>query len=129
VTNDIPLGCPLFLPVHTVNCVQTLKANFVEALKVVHTLYALPLKAAIDAAEQRRRDTAKKARVDGDEAVVVEGEAAWACHNAMFSAGGNCRLQHKRCHPTINSTANHQFRHTTLKVEQARSSRLLPSGR
>jgi hypothetical protein len=25
VTNDIPLGCPLFLPVHTVNCVQTLK--------------------------------------------------------------------------------------------------------
>jgi hypothetical protein len=25
-TNDIPLGCPLFLPVHTVNCVQTLKA-------------------------------------------------------------------------------------------------------
>jgi hypothetical protein len=26
VTNGIPLGCPLFLPVHTVNCVQTLKA-------------------------------------------------------------------------------------------------------
>jgi hypothetical protein len=25
-TNGIPLGCPLFLPVHTVNCVQTLKA-------------------------------------------------------------------------------------------------------
>ena len=25
VTNDIPLGCPLFLPVHTVKCVQTLK--------------------------------------------------------------------------------------------------------
>ena len=25
VTNDIPLGSPLFLPVHTVNCVQTLK--------------------------------------------------------------------------------------------------------
>jgi hypothetical protein len=25
VTNDIPLGCPLFLPVRTVNCVQTLK--------------------------------------------------------------------------------------------------------
>jgi hypothetical protein len=25
VTNGIPLGCPLFLPVHTVNCVQTLK--------------------------------------------------------------------------------------------------------
>jgi hypothetical protein len=24
-TNAIPLGCPLFLPVHTVNCVQTLK--------------------------------------------------------------------------------------------------------
>jgi hypothetical protein len=23
----IPLGCPLFLPVHTVNCVQTLKAT------------------------------------------------------------------------------------------------------
>jgi hypothetical protein len=23
VTNDIPLGYPLFLPVHTVNCVQT----------------------------------------------------------------------------------------------------------
>jgi hypothetical protein len=27
VTNAIPLGCPLFLPVHTVNCVQTLKAG------------------------------------------------------------------------------------------------------
>jgi hypothetical protein len=26
VTNGIPLGCPLFLPVDTVNCVQTLKA-------------------------------------------------------------------------------------------------------
>jgi hypothetical protein len=26
VTNDIPLGRPLFLPVHTVNCMQTLKA-------------------------------------------------------------------------------------------------------
>jgi hypothetical protein len=25
VTNGIPLGCPLLLPVHTVNCVQTLK--------------------------------------------------------------------------------------------------------
>jgi hypothetical protein len=27
VTNGIPLGCSLFLPVHTVNCVQTLKAR------------------------------------------------------------------------------------------------------
>jgi hypothetical protein len=27
VTNGIPLGCSLFLPVHTVNCVQTLKAS------------------------------------------------------------------------------------------------------
>jgi hypothetical protein len=27
VTNDIHLGCPLFLPVHTVNYVQTLKAR------------------------------------------------------------------------------------------------------
>jgi large subunit ribosomal protein L22 len=27
VTNGIPLGCPLFLPVHTGNCVQTLKAE------------------------------------------------------------------------------------------------------
>jgi hypothetical protein len=27
VTNGIPLGCPRFLPVHTVNCVQTLKAR------------------------------------------------------------------------------------------------------
>jgi outer membrane protein assembly factor BamB len=26
VTNGIPLGCALFLPVRTVNCVQTLKA-------------------------------------------------------------------------------------------------------
>jgi hypothetical protein len=30
VTNGIPLGCPLFLPVHTVNCVQTLKAQLVQ---------------------------------------------------------------------------------------------------
>jgi hypothetical protein len=28
VTNSIPRGSPLFLPVHTVNCVQTLKAKF-----------------------------------------------------------------------------------------------------
>ena len=28
VTNGIPLGCPLFLPVHAVNCVQTRKASF-----------------------------------------------------------------------------------------------------
>jgi ankyrin repeat protein len=27
VANGILLGCPLFLPVHTVNCVQTLKAT------------------------------------------------------------------------------------------------------
>jgi hypothetical protein len=27
VTNDIPLGCPFFLPVHTENCVQTLKVR------------------------------------------------------------------------------------------------------
>jgi hypothetical protein len=27
VTNGSPLGCPLFLPVGTVNCVQTLKAS------------------------------------------------------------------------------------------------------
>jgi hypothetical protein len=26
VTNGIPLGCPLFLPVHTVNCIQTRRA-------------------------------------------------------------------------------------------------------
>jgi hypothetical protein len=27
VTNGIPLGCPLLLPVDTVNCVQTLKVD------------------------------------------------------------------------------------------------------
>jgi hypothetical protein len=27
VTNGIPLGCPRFLPVHTVNCIQTLKVQ------------------------------------------------------------------------------------------------------
>jgi hypothetical protein len=27
VTNGIPLGCPRFLPVHTVNCVQKMKAS------------------------------------------------------------------------------------------------------
>jgi hypothetical protein len=27
VTDDIPLGCSLLLPVDTVNCVQTLKAT------------------------------------------------------------------------------------------------------
>jgi hypothetical protein len=31
VTNGIPLGCPLFLPVHTVNCVQTLKVYMRQA--------------------------------------------------------------------------------------------------
>jgi hypothetical protein len=34
VTNDIPLGCPLLLPVHTVNCVQTLKAQLATVLRV-----------------------------------------------------------------------------------------------
>jgi hypothetical protein len=29
VTNGIPLGCPLFLPARTVNCVQTLKVQSV----------------------------------------------------------------------------------------------------
>jgi hypothetical protein len=29
VTNGIPLGCPLFLPVDTVNCVQTLKVIWI----------------------------------------------------------------------------------------------------
>ena len=29
VTNGIPLGCSLFLPVHTVNCIQTLKAKVI----------------------------------------------------------------------------------------------------
>jgi hypothetical protein len=33
VTNGIPLGCPLLLPVGTVNCIQTLK---VVALPAVH---------------------------------------------------------------------------------------------
>jgi hypothetical protein len=32
VTNGIPLGCPLFLPVHTVNCVQTLKDVVLSAI-------------------------------------------------------------------------------------------------
>jgi hypothetical protein len=31
VTNGIPLGCPLFLPVHTVNCIQTLKVPSISA--------------------------------------------------------------------------------------------------
>jgi hypothetical protein len=31
VTNSIPLGCSLFLPVHTINCVQTLKVHWEEA--------------------------------------------------------------------------------------------------
>jgi hypothetical protein len=30
VTNGIPLGCPLFLPVHTVNRVQTLKVTYLS---------------------------------------------------------------------------------------------------
>jgi hypothetical protein len=30
VSNGIPLGCPRVLPVHTVNCVQTLKAALVR---------------------------------------------------------------------------------------------------
>jgi hypothetical protein len=30
VTNGIPLRCPLFLPVHTVNCVKTLKVGLYQ---------------------------------------------------------------------------------------------------
>jgi hypothetical protein len=36
VTNDIPLGCPLLLPVHTVNCVQTLKDQATQLLYFVN---------------------------------------------------------------------------------------------
>jgi hypothetical protein len=40
VTNGIPLGYSLLLPVHTVNCVQTLKANCLEgALKIKELTY------------------------------------------------------------------------------------------
>jgi hypothetical protein len=35
VTNGIPLWCPLFLPVHTVNSVQTLKARRSAASETV----------------------------------------------------------------------------------------------
>jgi hypothetical protein len=49
VTNGIPLGWPLFLPVHTVNCVQTLKVEeltsnedlFVELGKVLERFSSL----------------------------------------------------------------------------------------
>jgi hypothetical protein len=34
VSNGIPLGCPLFLPVHTVNCVQTLKGSLWTSVRV-----------------------------------------------------------------------------------------------
>jgi hypothetical protein len=34
VTNGIPLGCPRFLPVHTVKCVQTLKVNAMGTVRV-----------------------------------------------------------------------------------------------
>jgi hypothetical protein len=61
VTNDIPLGCPLFLPVHTVNYVQTLKdisdemrlsaaENHVTTLEAAYTKAMLQLKLAEDAA-------------------------------------------------------------------------------
>jgi arginyl-tRNA synthetase len=36
VTNGIPLGCPLFLPVGTVNCVQTLKVYVAGATQDLH---------------------------------------------------------------------------------------------
>jgi hypothetical protein len=39
VANDIPLGCPLFLPVNTVNCVQTLKANCAACCIANHELF------------------------------------------------------------------------------------------
>jgi DNA-directed RNA polymerase len=32
VANGIPLGCPLFLPIHTVNCVQTLKVLEIRSI-------------------------------------------------------------------------------------------------
>jgi hypothetical protein len=38
VTNDIPLGSPLFLPVGTVNCVQTLKATATQTATLTLTL-------------------------------------------------------------------------------------------
>ena len=35
VTNAIPLGSPLLLPVHTVNCIQTLKDRLLHRVHLV----------------------------------------------------------------------------------------------
>jgi hypothetical protein len=42
VTNDIPLGYPLLLPVQSVNCVQTLKASPKESVRANFSLALIP---------------------------------------------------------------------------------------
>jgi hypothetical protein len=46
VTNGIPLGCPLFLPLHTVNCVQHCEGGWELAFKQDNfksSLYVTPM--------------------------------------------------------------------------------------
>jgi hypothetical protein len=53
VTNGIPLGCPLFLPVHTVNCVKTLKVLRAET-ELLAELWGGYLQTEVD--KSRRRE-------------------------------------------------------------------------
>jgi hypothetical protein len=55
VTNGIPLGCPRFLPVDTVNCVQTLKGeefelDFTQPTMPVYIEPPMPLADKLEAA-------------------------------------------------------------------------------
>jgi hypothetical protein len=52
VTNGIPLGCSLCLPVHTVNFVQTLKGINKDGMGYVETNWNLPLWEQINMARQ-----------------------------------------------------------------------------
>jgi hypothetical protein len=61
VTNGIPLGCSLLLPVDTVNSVQTLKAAQREpqgsSLQPVHETVCLSIQAATTHARAHKRKT------------------------------------------------------------------------
>jgi hypothetical protein len=95
VTNGIPLGCSLLLPVHTVNCVQTLKVSNTTC-NASQTGCAWCLLCTMDSATNRR--------------------LCHAQHALRSKRGGACRFHsadHKLCYEprtlprTMNSASNH----------------------
>lgn len=77
------------------------EANFVDALHVIQSLYAMPMKSAIDEAAQMQRERARQAQMDGeDPAVILAGDPDKRLPSAsiwkiMFSAVMKLHEAHK----------------------------------